>query len=90
MKYRKKPVVVEAKKWTDENTDEIIEWMGEDTWLVDEVDDGGKETGETVLLIPTLEGDMKGRKGDWIIKGVKNEFYPCRDDIFRETYEEVR
>lgn len=41
------------------------------------------------MLIPTLEGDMKVSRGDWIIRGVQGEFYPCKPDIFTETYEEV-
>ena len=45
---------------------------------------GGEEMG---LLIPTLEGLMVGRQNDWIIKGIKGEFYPCKPDIFAATYE---
>jgi hypothetical protein len=59
MKYRKKPVVVEAYQ-TDKE-----------------------------IVIHTLEGDMKANRGDYIIKEVKGEFYPCRQDIFEQTYEEV-
>ena len=77
-KYRKKPVVVEALEWTGENMAEISKFSGE-LW---KCKDG-------CLLVPTLEGDMKASKGDYIIKGVKGECYPCKPDIFKETYEEV-
>jgi hypothetical protein len=47
------------------------------------------DRGALVIEIPTLEGVMRAGCGDWIIKGVQNEFYPCKDAIFRETYEPV-
>jgi len=78
MKYRKKPVVIDAIQWTGENAVEI------DMFLFDYDDrywNGDK------LIIRTLEGEMTANIGDWIIKGVKNEFYPCKPDIFNQTYE---
>jgi len=82
-KYIKKPVEVEALQ-IHENTSEIKEFIGEngDTYIDD-------EERKTVVVIYTLEGDMKATDGDYIIKGVKGEFYPCRGDIFEETYELV-
>lgn len=80
--YRKKPVVIEARQLTPENGPELWNWAesyphhGQD----------GKLDGMT---IKTLEGDMKAEFGDWIIKGVKGEFYPCKPDIFEATYEEA-
>ena len=79
MKYRKKPIVVDAFKWT---IDKVPQW-----WI--------DTKGITVLapydeaLIPTLEGVMKVSKGDWVIKGINDEIYPCKDDIFRKIYEKV-
>lgn len=78
--YRKKPVVISAVQFTD-NADEIIEWA-----------DGAISKTEypTVLKIETLEGDVKAHVGDWIIKGVEDEFYPCAPSIFEATYEEKK
>jgi hypothetical protein len=66
---------------------EIIEWMkshGDTNALANEV-----KYSEPLMLIQTLEGTMAANSGDWIIRGVKNEFYPCNPDIFEETYELV-
>lgn len=76
--YRKKPVVIEAIRWDGMNYDEIGDWMG--LYCTLEIDG--------CFVIPTLEGDMRASEGDWIIKGVKGEFYPCKPDIFAATYEE--
>ena len=78
-KYRKKPVVVEAKELTY-NTNvqkEIANWCNGKIGL-----DGG-------IIIQTLEGRMVANTGDYIIKGVNGEFYPCKPDIFEKTYEKV-
>lgn len=79
MLYRKKPVVIEANQlqYTTESQDQIIAWSG---GLIRKGADGG-------LIIPTLEGDMTASTGDYIIKGIKGEFYPCKPDIFEATYE---
>lgn len=77
-KYRKKPVVIEAVRWMTDNYAEIEMFMGGE--ILSEKDGG-------TLLIPTLEGDMIANPFDWIIKGVKGEFYPCKPDIFEATYE---
>ena len=80
MKYRKKPVVIEAVQWTGDNFDEVSEFTnGALRW-----DDEG-----LWLIIPTLEGDHLARVGDFIIQGVHGEFYPCKPDIFEKTYERV-
>jgi hypothetical protein len=79
MKFRKKPVVIEAIKWTGENFDEIKEFVGESLF--------GWEPETVNLEIHTLEGKHLASKGDWIIKGVKGEFYPCKPDIFALTYD---
>ena len=79
MKYRKKPVVIDAVKWTGENFDEITRFA---TLSRVELSDG-------LLHIITLEGMMVADEGDFIIKGVKGEYYPCKPDIFEKTYEKV-
>ena len=83
MKYRKKPVVIEARRLTNENINEIAKWVN--------TTEAGFDDGftECFVLIKTLEGDMYAKTGDYIIKGVKGEFYPCKPDIFEMTYEEV-
>jgi len=77
-KYRKKPVVIEAEKWTGHNK-RIIENFVHERLIAK---DG-------CLEIKTLEGIMIANAGDYIIKGVHGEFYPCKPDIFAETYEAV-
>ena len=82
MKYRKKPVVVEAVQYTGSNFSTIKEFAdGCDRRVAMAFDDE--------VMIRTLEGDMIARPGDWIIKGVHGELYPCKPDIFAETYEEA-
>ena len=94
MKYRKKPVVIEAiqLRWTTWN--EICDFLGD---IISEDNPGrnsdsysdacGEEGPYIELTIPTLEGDHIARHGDWIIKGISGEFYPCKPDIFEATYE---
>jgi hypothetical protein len=86
MKYRKKPVVIEAKQLTDETRDEIIAWVGGEC---DEPVWDSPEDPKTYLVIKTLEGAMMAYHGDYIIQGVKGEFYPCKADIFELTYEKA-
>ena len=80
MKFRKKPVVIEAVLWNGENIDEIAAFM---KWRNFEHD---KRNG---LIIRTLEGQHIATVGDYIIKGVAGEFYPCKPDIFAATYDLV-
>ena len=81
MWFRKRPIKVQAKRLTKTNVDEIMAWAGEVAWKY------VPTTGD--VLIMTLEGTMVARIGDWIVKGAKGEFYPVRDDIFRDTYDKV-
>jgi hypothetical protein len=86
--FTKKPVTVEARQFegTRKSVDEIICWMqdsGSDRIGFMAMD----ELVGTIFVIPTLEGDHRASAGDWIIKGVKGEFYPCKPDIFDQTYE---
>lgn len=81
-KYRKKPVVIEAVQFdgTHEGGSAIIGWMKTYGTV-------GGAIGEAILSIATLEGTMTASPGDWIIKGVQGEFYPCKPKIFEATYE---
>lgn len=90
MKYRKKPVEVEAIQWTG-NTIEIKNFCGDKCSY--DVNDSAWQVGKGVpheeLIIHTLEGDMKASRNDYIIKGINGEVYPCKPDIFEKTYEKV-
>lgn len=78
-KYRKRPVVIEAVQWTGRNLDEIRLFAPDST-----------SYSKDALTIYTLEGAMQASVGDFIIKGVDGEFYPCKPDIFLKTYNEVK
>lgn len=86
-KFRKKPVVIEAFKFEtnnqadNENMNQIV------LWIVNNRGQGRHDN--TDIYIQTLEGEMRAVVGDWIIKGVQGEFYPCKPDIFEKTYEPV-
>ena len=92
MRYRKKPVVIEALQWTGENLHEVISFTGKhprfNEWFEDWKDYANRVKADgDVFKILTLEGTMSANPGDWIIKGIKGEFYPCKPDIFAATYE---
>jgi hypothetical protein len=83
--YRKKPVIITAIEWTGDNWEEIGKFCGQVASLA-------KEYGKPILLIDTLESGknkFEATIGDFIIKGVKGEFYACKPDIFEATYEKV-
>lgn len=87
-KFRKKPVVIEAVQYTGHNMTEVLHFIndanvGLPAWI------GAGSAQDAPVLIPTLEGNMIASVGDWIIRGVKGEFYPCKPDIFEATYEPV-
>jgi len=82
-KYRKRPVIIEAVQYDGTNSNEIINWIESHGGEV------GFSTYTQELVIRTLEGVMRASKDDYIIKGVKGEFYPCKPDIFNKTYEEI-
>jgi len=89
-KYRKKPVVIEALQLTWDNWSEMCDFVG--VGRLDESKPEGfmKKDDERIhMFIPTLEGVMEADEYDWIIKGVKGEFYPCKPVIFDLTYEKV-
>jgi hypothetical protein len=77
-RWRKKPVTIEAILWTGRNIKEVLDFMAWRNAAHDE---------RTGLVIHTLEGNHYANPGDWIIKGVQGEFYPCKPDIFAATYE---
>jgi len=85
MKYRKKPVIIEAWLWDESK--ETFSKIGCKSMS----SEGHSSHPDRLrnLRIETLEGTMTVNKGDYIIKGIKGEFYPCRPDIFKATYEEV-
>jgi hypothetical protein len=78
-RFRKKPVEVEAMQWKGNNFSEMWEFTGKSAHVRTDVADG--------LIVYTLEGPLSASRGDWIIKGVQGEFYPCKPDIFEQTYE---
>ena len=81
-KYKKKPVVIEALQWTGENDKEMELFLG--SYFMHYFYSGKKK-----MVILTLEGVVAATVGDYIIKGVHGEFYPCKPDIFDETYDLV-
>lgn len=86
-RYRKRPIEIEALQMAGGNTVEIARWItaGGGTFrAITNAQDATKD----LLIIHTLEGDMVAADGDWIIKGIAGEFYPCKPDIFAATYEE--
>ncbi len=91
MKYRKRPVEVNAVQWTGKNLSEILDFcpVAKHT-IIDTAWEVGKGAPHILVKIPTLEGDHYASVGDYIIRGVKGEFYPCKPDIFEQTYEAVR
>lgn len=88
-KFVKKPVVIEANQFTTNNEihdiemDWIVDWVNAESYKKIASHNG------TSIFIYTLEGEMKAEAGDWIIKGVEGEFYPCKPDIFEKTYDIV-
>ena len=79
MKFRKKPVEIEAVRYDGTNQNEITSFVGENCRI----------NHDGFIFIHTLEGSMLVSEGDYVIKGVQGEFYPCKPDIFEQTYEKV-
>ena len=97
MKYRKKPVVIDAVQLTKNNVEDAVQFIDSDylirvVWLnkaniyKDKQDDKFNSPG---IWIKTLEGDYLAREGDYIIKGIDGEYYPCKPAVFEKTYEKV-
>lgn len=90
-KYRKRPVEIEAVRVTPDNVDEVARWCG--GRVVRESKPSDPSDVYVALQIPTLEGVMTAQTyhgGDYLIRGVAGEFYPCKPDIFDATYEPVQ
>lgn len=100
--YRKKPFIIEAIQWTgnnliavqafllNENYDDCIEKINSCETPFEDFHEYEDDVANHGLCIESLEGIMKANIGDYIIKGVDGEFYPCKKDIFEKTYEEVK
>lgn len=96
-RYRKLPVEIDAIQWdgTATGATSIIDWILDSgstaNYVCSNPDRCSENDGDTPhsISIRTLEGDMRAELGDWIIKGVQGEFYPCKPDIFAATHEAV-
>lgn len=86
MKYIKRRLEIEAVQWTGYNLQEIKDFTGNDASVKYEE---GDDNVVADLYIHTLEGKMHASKGDYIIRGIRGEYYPCKPNIFEETYEPV-
>ena len=80
-KYRKKPVIIEANQLTEDNAHLLALWCN---GILHE-----SKFHPEFIIIHTLEGDHNAQLGDYIIRGIKGKFYPCKPDIFEEIYETV-
>lgn len=82
-RFRKKPVEVEAIQFTDKSKNEVFGWVTCQKTASFDMEN------KPVLVIKTLEGQMTAMMGDWVIKGIKGEFYPCKPDIFERSYDKI-
>ena len=91
MQYRKKPVVIEAIQFLGENMEAVDDFMNGVASAASPNTNvqHGFQTNPARVVIQTLEGLMYGDIGDWVIRGIKGELYPCKPDIFEATYEAV-
>lgn len=90
-KYQKLPVVVDSVQWDGTNLEEMKEFVGENLIysIMDAAWEVGKGIPHVLMKIKTLGGEIECYRGDYIIKGVDGEFYPCEPNIFSKTYIEV-
>ena len=82
---KKKPVIIEYVQWTGTNVSEIMSFCGSAAHDIYQINLANMPV-EYSLIIKTLEGNMRAEPGDYIIKGVHGEFYPCKPEVFEETY----
>lgn len=88
-KFKKKPIEIEAIQWSGDEFNEFPEWLRE-AWSKNiMIDEGSIMRIGNTIHINTLEGTMVAQPGDWIIKGINGELYPCKPDIFEKTYDFV-
>ena len=88
-KYRKKPIVIEAMQLTRMFADVVIDWISDNGGIIHACNRGEFKEDSCYIEIETLEGTMMASEGDYVIKGIKGEFYPCKQDIFEASYEKV-
>lgn len=95
-KFRKRPVVIDAIQWDGTNWADVAAFLGIEEGVTAETETrqlGYRTPGPgdepDAVIIPTLEGDMRADAGWWIIRGLANEYYPCRPDVFASSYEPV-
>lgn len=88
MKYRKKPVVVEAVQYLGSDTS--VPFSERTNWLFNAVYNGDVYQKDGELYIRTLEGNLHVSEYDYIIRGINNELYPCKPDVFERTYELIK
>lgn len=90
VRFRKKPVVVSAVRWTGDNQAELVEFTGRRFETINPLDRGDDDE-MTAQVFDVLHSTwVSMRDGDWVIRGVAGEFYPCANDVFRDTYEAVQ
>ena len=91
MKYRKKPVIIEAYQVTKYGLNYIYWDLNAPEWLLNAINDEivTQETFQKEIFIKTLEGNMKVNENDYIVRGISGELYPCKPDIFEKTYEKI-
>lgn len=86
-KFRKKPVVIEAMQFRGPDVGDLDYMLAFDDWLVGNAPKGACRYHGSRLVISTLEGEMEASAGDWVIRGIKGEIYPCKPDIFAALYD---
>jgi hypothetical protein len=89
MKYRKKPIAVEVIQWTGENYEDVLSFSNGKIKYNEGYQYNEYYINKEILIINTLEGELFVKIGDYIVKGVENEFWPVKKSIFEKTYEKV-
>lgn len=87
--FRKKPVTIEALQYTGDNLHAVRLFCAEKARYIRRTKRHVYKVEGVIIVIDTLEGKVRANEGDWIVKGVRGEFYPVRNDIFLETYEKA-
>lgn len=88
-KYRKNPLTIEASKLTRESYSDIVKWIGDSVEAVSKWANESMLDFDHSIVIKTLEGSMCAYIGDYVIRGIAGEFYPCKSDIFEKSYSEI-
>lgn len=89
MKFRKKPVEIEAVRVRDAMNDAARNWTSLPRWVREAYEKGDLIFAADCIVVKTLEGNHKGNPDDWLLRGVQGELYPCKPEIFHLTYEAV-